>query len=553
MTRTAARIAAAVTVVALAFAVVRCGTGDPLPADRGHPARNDTASVPPAEKDELAFDRVAPVDDVAAATAIDPALDHAFGFEVEVLLLDPIGLPRTGEVIALAPPGVEGNHTTAASDAEGLVVVAFRSRTPTGHVIATDDHGVLHRLPVRDGQRTRWCMRRTTSDVLFEDPPTMLPGLHPFAVFETNLARVPGDGQLVHVGALGPGHFGIAPALRPRIVRAVEGTVFGDDGRPAARTAVALMASPSRPLERTATDELGRFTLDDVPQGTFVLRAGGDSRGLGTTTVVVADGTTEARIDLRREPYVRGRIERNGGQPTKYRLTWRARDGSWCSEATPDADRAFVFANVPALPGTVHVWADDLPLPVAVAENVLPGLGELVLRHDPRVLRRLSVEPLLPEECRGAPVAVRVWQVDTGLGAIATQRGDEHTVDGLVPGPYQVEVSAAGSGVIDLGRHWLDGNADCELGRVVLPRPGRVRISVAADTLPADEGRRAFEICRVRSDLDVRIVLREFPLDRDVLLPAGEYAFAFRHRDGSVRFRQFAVRTGEETVVTAPK
>ena len=69
--------------------------------------------------------------------------------------------------------------------------------------------------------------------------------------------------------------------------------------------------------------------------------------------------------------------------------------------------------------------------------------------------------------------------------------------------------------------------------------------------LPANGAQRSFQICEVRRDLDVRVWTDTIPRDRPVLLPAGDYAFAYRHRDGDVRFVRFTARSGAGTVITA--
>jgi hypothetical protein len=128
------------------------------------------------------------------------------------------------------------------------------------------------------------------------------------------------------------------------------------------------------------------------------------------------------------------------------------------------------------------------------------------------------------------------------------EAGKPWCLERLPAGWYQVEVRAPGCGFVDLGRHWLDGRTDCDLGRTALPLPGSVRFLIPEADLPESQ-HRALDVCELRTDLDVSAVRGEVPLDRIVLLPAGEYVLCFRHRDGLVRFHRFAVRAGADVTV----
>lgn len=549
---------------------------------------------------------------VPAAPPVEPWLDHPFAFELEVLVVDDTGLPVEGHSPQLAPVRVESNGATTATGPDGRTVLAWRSRTATGEVLVRDDHGLLHRVPLQHGRRTLLALAKqaavatgglsisftsTEGAPILSDLPlvrnlfrvggkvdsrtVMALGLHPHATFASTLAVVPvvelqqpeelllrlddGLGGSLQIESA-PQHVQTflkravsLPILlqgEPVEPNGITGIALGEDGKPAAAADVVLLAAGPQPLQRTRADNDGRFTFAGLEPGTFTVRAGGGAAGLATIPATVTRGLTHVQPALRREACVRGRVVRSDGKPAApYRLTWRAEDDSWCDETTTADDNTFVFANLPAVPGRVclHLAAGGLPL--TLATHVIPDNGELLLRHEVDSCRRLLLEPVLPDACKEAAIEVRVWQLESGLGVSAgtPETGEPWCLEHVPPGWYQVEVRAAGSGFVDLGRHHLDGSSDLDLGRVGMPLPGTVSFVVPDSVLPVKPESRAFEVCELRADLDVRITLTELPRDRPLHLPAGNYVFAFGHRDGGVRFVPFAARAGRETIVTVPE
>jgi len=593
---------------AIAAAVVCAGSlfawrllDDPAPAPHAaHAASVDprtTSGAVVAENDTPAQQREAAKETAPPA----PWLEHPFELGLDVIVLDATGLPCEGRTIRLAPPDVQTNDAPVTTGPDGRASVTWPSRTATGEVVVKDDQGLLVRVPLQHGHRTLLALGgaeqktiarsgfRITSEsttaaanqaveklmldrLLDRAGPqgTMRSGLHPNARFGDNAGLLdvlpvtlePKPREVVGIsfsfGSVDRITFPLdvdvqgAPATEPPSIR---GTVFDANGKPAAKTPVALLGSSPQPLQRITTDDDGHFVFENCVEGTFTVRAGGASLGLGTATAIVTRGRTPVRVDLRHEASVRGRIVRSDNSPAiPYRVVWRAADGSWCDETTTADDNTFVFPNLPAVPGNVYAWpVSSTALPVAFATHVLGDTGELVLRHDVEAGHRIAFEPLLPEECRTAAIEARVWQIDTGLGVTVPrpEDGKPWELGFPPPGWYQIEVRAPGCGFVDLGRHWLDGKSDLELGRRDLPRPGRVTFVVPGDVLPENGEHLAFEITEVRRDLDVRIDTNEIPTDRPMFLPAGDYAFGYRHREGSVKFVPFTVRSGEETVVTA--
>jgi len=344
---------------------------------------------------------------------------------------------------------------------------------------------------------------------------------------------------------------------------AIAGTVFGEDGKPAAKVPVFLLGTGPQPVQQVETDEAGQFVFEKLLAGQFAVRAGGTDAGLATAPATTTTGTTPATLHLRRGACVRGKALAADGSPMAgATISWRSADGTWCDETASQDDGSFVLANLPGSTGTVLLWApgDAHHLPVASAVNVLCDTGELVLRADAATASALLVEPVLPEGIHGG-VAVRLWHTDLGIatpvpdalvdvGERDAADGAPHRLGGLCAGWYRVEMHHATTGWIDAGRHWLDGKVDCDLGRVLLPAPAKVQVELDPAALPA-VAQRAFEVCSLRTDVDVRYSGAD-PADT-LLLPGGDYVFAWRDADGAVRFHRFTAIGGRQTTVRPPR
>ena len=573
---------------------------EPAPTEQPTATRGDTDPAGLIESPGRDQDPTNLREAAAATATVEAWLEHPYTLELEVLVVDDTGLPVEGQTLNLAPTRSASNRAPSTTGPDGKALITWRSRTTGAEVILVDPRGTLRRLALAHGHRTSITLlgqasaqgtlhmyfeaRTTSAKVLGSipilsrffvnespSPPSMHAGLHPHAVFDDPCACVAERPDSHEEGAQvefrirsissGLTRLAITDTIAadgavPQTTNAIAGLVFGEDGKPVAKVPVALLGSSPQALFRTATDEQGQFRFDKLAAGEFTVRAGGHAEGLATTPAVVTVGTTQVSLVLRTEACVRGRVQTSHGTPIEGAVVeWRASDGSWCDAETSAKDGTFTLANLPGAPGTVFVWSPDaqVPLPIAVAANVLCNTGELLFAHDPASACALTIEPLLPEGCENAPVEVRVWNLDTAIGTTmpAGESGPARLAN-LPAGWYQVEVRAPGAGYVDSGRHWLDGKGACDLGRVTLPNSGRVRFAVPANALP-DGDQRAFEVSLLRADQDVRVAFSTFPLEQTTHLPAGTYVFAFRHKDGGTRFQRFTVRGGQETVVTVPE
>ena len=91
----------------------------------------------------------------------------------------------------------------------------------------------------------------------------------------------------------------------------------------------------------------------------------------------------------------------------------------------------------------------------------------------------------------------------------------------------------------------------CDLGNVLLPRPGIVRFALPQDS--------AAELSQVRADLDIRVETTAFDDAAasaelpGLQLPAGDYALAWKGKDDATNFHRFAVTAGAEIEVRLPQ
>lgn len=554
-----------VAIVVVAFAARSCSGPESAPsvdtkANELDPTPAATATIARDEATRREANEAPPV------PPIEPWLDHPYEFTLEVQVVDSLGIPRPNVTLMLAPRDLPLNFGSAQTQVDGRCTLRWRSRSPTSEIVACIGNGALRVLPVRHDAPTRLTVCEVSTSIGAVTGPAM--GLHPFATFVTEppiVPRLPEEEDPAY-SVTGFAHYGIPPTATGAVVRAIEGTTFAEDGSPACGETVSLFGATPAPLANTSSDEAGRFRFNGLEPGTYSVRAGGDRAGLGTTTAVVTNGITSTRIDLHPGSCIRGRVVL-GFASAVYRIVFIARDGSWCDETWTDTDGSFVIANLPTSTGDVFAWPQQTDrLPVAFALHALADNGELLLRHDVPHARHIRLDLDAPDECKEARIEMRVWSEDSGIGAfVHPPKPDERwNVGPLAVGWYRLEARAAGCGFVDLCRVYVDGNTDVDLGRITLPRPGRVQFVIPDEVVPVKRDERVAELYEVRSDFDVRVPIdawRAFidapdqigdvPRDRPVFLPAGDYALAYRHRDRTVKFVRFTTRSGEDTVVTA--
>lgn len=577
----------------------------PLPANdaaetAGGGAEADTAAAPLPTPAEPAAERTAAP---AAAVSATDWLAHPHEFGVDLRVVDPLGLPLEGVSLRMAPFPCTPNDVEGATDADGRVALSWRARSAQMEIQLRDPRERTQRLVLRAGERRQLTLlgqrrqRGTISFTLggaggaanvrgatmdggnlrleggdlgallggaFSGQPRMRASLHPDARFGDALGIVAPDPKAAGENGptlsftLGDGAIEVSGAsvrtaqTRPAApTPALDGFVFDADGKPAPKAAVMLMGPGPQPLQRAETDDQGRFGFKSVAAGEYTLRAGGDALGLATAPIAVGETGAKTTLNLQRGAVVQGRAVDADGKPlAKHAVEWRAADGSWADGTATDDDGRFTFANVPPAAATVLLFATDgRRIPLASVPNVMPGTTDLALAAPKATGSRLRCT--LPPGASGQPILV-AWHEASGCGEPMQRPDGKPTTPWqtmpLPAGFYDVRLRLAGGGHRELGRHFVDGEHDVDLGVVELPRGGSVRIELPDDALPTDVDQRLVEVYAVRPDLDVRLEPSALPRDRSIALPAGDYALAWRARDGAVRFHRFAVQAGEATI-----
>jgi hypothetical protein len=384
-------------------------------------------------------------------------------------------------------------------------------------------------------------------------------GLHPHALFADQPARMPSPEELRERDKLLAEEARAAAReraqRRPRQPATVSGIVTGADGKPAARVPVAWLDSGGGLRARTETNDSGSFRLWPVAAGTIALSAGGADAGFARTLVTaVPDMETCWDLRLDRAGVATGTATDEQGRPLQgWRVELEAAGEPWAGIATTGDDGTFACTGVP---GAVRclLWPKDtdLHLPVVAGTIAMPD-GDAVrlqLDRDVPARARLRVQPGLPPGHEHTQVELRVFQEETGRGAHFLRSGQDEgfELEGLAAGFYRVELGAPALGWVTAGPVHLDGRGLWDLGRLILPRPGRARIEIppgGSSPLGQEHG-----FWRREAAVDVRV--EALPLGDDaVSLPRGEYLLLWQGADGD-RAVAFGVESDKETVVPIP-
>jgi RNA polymerase sigma factor (sigma-70 family) len=585
-------VAAAACAVA-AFTLWAVAANDaPPPSFAAQPANDAVAAVAIAPGEEpRTVDRAA----VAREVAGELATAQPFAFELRCRVVDADGLPFEGGNVALAPPGCALGLSEPMDD-DGRVTITWRARVPTlamavgfafqgahtslQHVTLTagtpaevsfvagvaplpvqvrvDELGrqVVTTPDCSQGQSDcRSCHEGMTGASVFAVRGELRAGLHPDAVFGDRLVIAPpapaGPDLVLHDmnGILEwNSDASVAP---PTTNRAIEGRVFGADGKPLVGVRANVRGSGFSSTVRTEADGSFRLPWHGPADQPVEFRAGGGAEGRVVRKLdAVGEPANLGDLLLDTGRTLRGRaVDANGKALNGARVEYIAPPGHDGDVATVGPDGVFAFANLPPGPGRLLLWGvkGEL-LPIAVEPSVLPDGGDVAFDLRQRPATNGSVR-LFVRRHDGEPandLEVRVWQRDTQRGAFLTRREDgAFHAHGITAGFYRVEVGALATGWRDLGEHWVDGAGLADLGTVQLATPAQLRIETDADLT-------GFELYARRADLDVRADVVT-AASRELLLPPGRWLAMWLH-EGKKVTQELVLSLGAPAVLrTAPR
>lgn len=582
MTPTTKVLSAAAIVAVAACLVFAWNRNEPAPA------RDEASNGGPAVAATSGAVIDGPTADERERVAIDPVADdvdlrHRFEFRLSCRVFDRDGLPVGGGTVAFGPRDSALNSWPVKTDGDGRVELSWRGREREMQMsIGLIERGhaqSLRRIDVRagasrlvmladrggggggcagarvaTGHECRVCHGSAVLPDVFDKHMPLREGLHPESRLADLLLASPVTRELHGQAPPPPGpddveleteetEFSTSDVTGSDVTGSevtgygtIRGTVLGVDDEPVRGATVVWTNATGRPFGRTETDGEGAFLLQNVRPGTLRVRAGGGDPGLGYADVLVF-AAQEARCEVRllHGEVLRGRMHLPTGKSAAgWRVEYVAADETWIDGTMVQLDGTFTLPNQPPGSGTLLLWANNAPrLPAAIDNTARVGSTDLTF--DLRALGvpagQLRVTPLDPLSGEPADVAVWVWQVESGRGAMAHHiRGGVYALDRLAPGFYRVAIGGPGVGWRDLGEHWVHGEVD--LGSVRLPDPVEV-------TLTGVPRGRPFELYLRRSDLDLR---GEFGVGgrTRLLLPPGRW-LALWGEPEALRRREFLI------------
>ncbi|MFT4513250.1 MAG: RNA polymerase sigma factor (sigma-70 family) [Planctomycetota bacterium] len=349
----------------------------------------------------------------------------------------------------------------------------------------------------------------------------------------------------------------------------IKGFVYGEDGKPKGEVPVVILGSSPQPLHRGKTDKDGAFRFNKLLANTYEVRAGGTELGLAKETIRVDKGDYTQNLILQREACIRGTLLDEAGKAVgKATIEWLSDDGQWGDQTKTAGDGTFLLANLPSTSGSLYVWHEDNQqrFPIAHMTGIRPDSGKVSVTCESSHTGTIRVQPSAVAGCKLNDLRLRLRHVETGFSRnVRVPRVLQKSTDkegkqrsqlksvangpwqqGFLPtGFYEVEMGLAGCGTKNLGRHWVDGKADIDLGTVALAAPGLVHFDVPDRKMPDDL---KVEISALRKPFDVRIEsLRT--LVNDVQLAEGSYVLATQRGELPPQFQTFEMRSDQTTTM----
>ena len=484
----------------------------------------------PADEEQVTGSSRAVVEEETPAEKLDPIVTFEGGmpFEVELRVVDGHGLSVKGAVVYAAPIGLPLNRL-GRTGADGTLRAHWRGAAGILELAWCVQHrgttsvlfreqlrsGSIHRALVRVPETVR-VTRRGQGLVLRVHSVTAVRG---GSASPVDLAPLVLRGESGEIGFRDPLCWGGAEKVLPardatqvvmNLVQSdavvfldldisdllvaeetddtpagaiIAGVVQAPDEEPAVGVPVTVGPDDRRVSSYAETDEQGRYVLENVSPGELFLRAGGGRAGLAFERVAAGSGDRiewSPTLDL--GLVTSGRLCDGDGAPLsgwRVELSADAPDGPWHNEAHTSEDGRFSIPNCPGTPMRMEVFPGGRKrLPAAVLDGVVPDARE---QEFPLDLSEggdtsVAITVLDRDENPLKEVEVRLWHVVSGRGIRFTSEDAEgrHTLGGIPPGQYLLEIGCARLGWTELGPLYLAGaEITNELGTIHLPEPGR--------------------------------------------------------------------------------
>lgn len=277
-------------------------------------------------------------------------------------------------------------------------------------------------------------------------------GLAASAGYRVALAGLPADcrpdGPSRQSFDLRAGDAVVALAVRQIVPASIEGTVSDDAGAPLGGVTVTVTPQAGGDPVSTTTDEDGRYVVDALAPGTYVVTVAapdGYTRTTPDLTAVIPVGDDTPIVDqdfvVAANPDVGGRVAAGGDPVAGVPVELRDGAGDVIGRTVTQADGSYVFPRV--VPGTYTVAVPDPPLgyapPPARTFEVTAGDS---LDNDFALTRPGFIGGLVsgPDGPR-AGVGIRLTGPDGFDQRLTTDADGRYGVAGLAAGDYSITIS----------------------------------------------------------------------------------------------------------------
>ncbi len=340
----------------------------------------------------------------------DPVPPSPFTYKLKVYLRTQLDLPYPHGLLMLAPR----NHplNLAQVDENGQLNLKWRGRTPSIELVytsplATFGERRLQRIALRAGTtstiilrtRARYSAPAVPKGISFDDVTSTLykktaqaerPPLQVDAQgFATFLTRSSSFQEKVETGEsvivdeeVGVDVFEeVASTSVP--LGSIVGRVLDAEGKPLSGVFVLASASVDKPGKHwTFSDDNGDYTITEVSQGHYHLRAGGGDHGIARTEIdLITGGKQLWEPSLDRGLELRAQLRDTDGKPlSHWRVEIASGDSDWIDGTVTDTDGRFALPNLKNQRHSADFYPPGAAIPAWSTDDLWPQNGSVDLR-----------------------------------------------------------------------------------------------------------------------------------------------------------------------------